>query len=680
MRTPQAGFSGTRPAASEAALWEAYDRLPAGVAVVAGDRRILRANVRLCTLLGLADPILPGVSFEGLDTSASAPSPQLVRWYDGERELLLQVSLNEASSDEAEPVHLATVTAALSGRQLGRFDEALQPGGDYYRIPADHGADLVIVHREDRIEWASPSVEQLLGIDPRSLAGRALTELAVPDDLAQTPSLPEPGESVSYRMRLRAANGSLRWFQAKVTARQPFNQTPFFYATFRDIDEQVRIESALSESERMLRRAFDVSPDGWSILVADRNDEGEVVALHARRINPAGLRDMSRSESEILDLEVGASLRGWQGEEFLRLATLALDSEMSVPTQVCLDDGENRRVYEGFLARLDGETLLCSWRNVTERINAQDLLNRAYEETAEMRVTLQTALDATSDAFAVYALEWDEWGELMGMRVVHANTAAGDSLGLTAEDMIGQELRDVFPEAEETGLWERILVAAVTKEPQTHRVQLHDKDGTWVKAWDKTVAPVGEERMTITWRDVSNEERAIRQLARTRDEAMYSATHDALTDLPNRVLVHQHLREALASCRPEERVGVVFVDLDRFKEINDSFGHAVGDIVLKETAMRLGRLVRHGDLAARLAGDEFILVLTGLTAEWSPEQFFTRASTMLSEPVWAEVIEIHPSASLGAVLADPRRQGVGVDELIKRADAEMYHAKAARRR
>jgi diguanylate cyclase (GGDEF)-like protein/PAS domain S-box-containing protein len=705
VRGPQTRSFGSDVPSAAPVVWEALDGLPVGIAVLSSDHRVLRANAWLGALLGLVDPCRPAVTFRGLGLDLSASSPQHIRWHDGNRELLLRMSLSEVSCDDPEASRLAVVVDVTSdgpqpvsggvgvprsrtpadvgvpGGSADGFAGSFASGGEPYRILADHSADIVLVHRDETIEWVSPSVETILGRDPRALIGCTLAELTVTQDAENVPSPPRPGESITYRLRLRAADGSLRWFQARVTAQRPFNrQKPFLYTSLRDIDEQVRVESALKESERMLRRAFDASPDGWAIMAAERHDNGEVVRVRAVWINPAGLRDTGKAEDEAVGLEVSEVLPQGKGEEFLRLSALALDSDLSVPTQIQTDGEAGRRVFEGFLAGLDSTTLLCSWRDVTERIQAQELLNRAYEETAEMRVTLQTALDATSDAFAVYALEWDEWGELMGMRVVHANTAGAESLGLTAEEMVGRELREVFPQAEETGLWERIVIAAVTKEPQHHRVQLHDDDGTWMRALDNTVAPVGEERMTITWRDVSNEERAIRQLARTRDEAMYSATHDALTDLPNRVLVHQHLREALASCRPDERIGVVFVDLDRFKEINDSYGHAAGDIVLKETASRLGKLVRHGDLAARLAGDEFILVLTGLPPDWSSEQFFARAQAVLEEPVWAEIMEISPSASLGVVLADPRRHGIGVDELIKRADAEMYHAKAARRR
>jgi diguanylate cyclase (GGDEF)-like protein len=355
------------------------------------------------------------------------------------------------------------------------------------------------------------------------------------------------------------------------------------------------------------------------------------------------------------------------------------DSPPPLRTHLRLDLGRGPRLLDGLYVPIDGDTLLVTWRDVTDAVEGERLLERAYEETAEMRVTLQTALDATSDGFAVYALESDDEGQLVELRVVHANAAGAMSLGLDPFEMVGMGLHEFFPDVIGSGLWDRIVDAAVTKAPQHHRVHMFDDDGRWLSSWDNSVAPVGEERMAITWRDVSAEERALRQLAQHRDEAMHSATHDALTGLPNRILLREHLQEALRTCLPDERVGIVFVDLDRFKAINDTHGHAAGDAVLKATAERLGRVVRHGDLAARLAGDEFVLVLTQLNADWTPDLFFARASELLAEPLWAEGVELHPSASLGVVLADPRSGPTDVDALIKDADAAMYVTKAARK-
>ena len=469
---------------------------------------------------------------------------------------------------------------------------------------------------------------------------------------------------------------------ARVVARRVRGPEPVaVVVAVTDVTAEVRAERALVENERRLRLAFEASPDGWALLSIDRHPgpEGEELTIRRALLNARARVLTKQSEEDLPGHEIG-ELLGRDGADLIHtLAAAALDYGESSARRMPAEVAGERTLLDTEVVRLDGGTVMCSWRDVTDLAESEALLSHAYEETAEMRVTLQTALDATSDGFAVYQLEWDDSMSLVGMRVVHANVAGAESLGLDPDTMIGMELHEFFPAVPLTGLWEKITVAAVTKEPQHHRVQLYDQDGRWMSAWDNTVAPVGEERMAITWRDASTEERAIRKLALTRDEAMYSATHDALTELPNRILLRQHLQEVLQACGPDERIGVVFVDLDRFKAINDTYGHAAGDVVLKATAARLGQMVRHGDLAARLAGDEFVLVLTGLSPDWDPGRYFARVGGQLSEPVTAEGIELRPSASLGVVLADPRHEQVDAADLVKRADAEMYKAKAASR-
>jgi diguanylate cyclase (GGDEF)-like protein/PAS domain S-box-containing protein len=427
-----------------------------------------------------------------------------------------------------------------------------------------------------------------------------------------------------------------------------------------------------------LRQVFDSGPDCVAVFHAVRDQDARVTGVVLEMANRAALSDTGWSPEHALGRDLRELLP--QAEESGMVDRILAVLAGSAPWRGrrTMSAAGRARVLEGCTVLLDADTVLATWHDITEEAERQQLLERAYEDTAEMRATLQTALDATSDCFAVYALEWDAAGALTGLRVVHANAAASAVLGAEPDDLVGRMLHDVFPAVVSSGLWARIVEAAVTKAPQHYRVHRFDEAGGWLSAWDNTVAPVGEERITIMWRDASAEERALRQLAQHRDEAMHTATHDALTGLPNRIVLRDHLDDALRDCPPDRRVGIVFVDLDRFKAINDTYGHAAGDLVLCATARRLRRIVRQGDLAARLAGDEFVLVLTGLAPEWTPEGFFARAVAALTEPVQVEDVELHPGASLGVVVWDPQTGRTDVDELIKSADAAMYRAKAAR--
>jgi diguanylate cyclase (GGDEF)-like protein/PAS domain S-box-containing protein len=672
------------------------DLLPVGVVQLDHAGRLLRANRAAAALLGSAPVRVAGrrigtsewqlVGEDGhavlarLLREADGGPPQQpieLRHMDGRR-LFIRALVERVQVADPEVAYLVVATDVTAEHLLELESRERE---QQYRILADHVGDAVLVHRDRRVAWASPSVRWTLGLEPEQLIGRSLEELAHPDDVADLPDLNPDGPPVLQRTRMRHGDGEWHWYQATVTGRwDDDRQLVEVYACLREIDDQVRAEQAVADNERTLRLAIDASPDDFSVYRAVRGPGGEITGLTVLALNASALARFARPSQDPIGREIRDAMPAAVVSEVYDLLVRVLESGTStrIRQRLSVQPGRPPRIVDATISPMDADRVLATWQDVTEALDQEQLLERAYEETAEMRATLQTALDATSDGFAIYQLEWGQDGELAGMRVVHTNAAGAASLALDPVDMIGMDLREFFPEVHSTGLWERIQVAAVTKEPQHHRVHMFDQDGNWDSSWDNTVAPVGEERMAITWRNASPEETALRQLARTRDEAMYSATHDALTDLPNRVLLHQHLQEALRSCPPDERVGIVFVDLDRFKAVNDTYGHAAGDAVLRATAARLGRLIRHGDLAARLAGDEFVLVLTRLTADWAGDQFFARASAALAAPIQVDGVELHPSASLGAVLADPLTTASSVEELIKASDAAMYQAKATR--
>jgi diguanylate cyclase (GGDEF)-like protein len=158
----------------------------------------------------------------------------------------------------------------------------------------------------------------------------------------------------------------------------------------------------------------------------------------------------------------------------------------------------------------------------------------------------------------------------------------------------------------------------------------------------------------------------------------HEAHHDALTGLPNRRMVLDHLHAAcLRSVASGSLVGVLFVDLDRFKQVNDTYGHLIGDIVLKATADRLRTAVRGSDMAARLGGDEFVVVLEGLSDEHALEVAKRRVARALDGPVQVDAeLSLGIAASIGHVLAGGEELGT---DLIDRADLDMYRIKHLRR-
>jgi len=173
--------------------------------------------------------------------------------------------------------------------------------------------------------------------------------------------------------------------------------------------------------------------------------------------------------------------------------------------------------------------------------------------------------------------------------------------------------------------------------------------------------------LVITSRDVSERQKAEKR-------AQYLAQHDGLTGLPNRLLMQDRLHQAISQARRGGGlVALMFVDLDRFKTVNDSFGRVIGDTLLKQVAQRLTACLRDTDTVARLGGDEFTIMLPDATNAQGVGEVAQRVLSEFARPFSDGEQELYVSASIGISLFP--RDGSDPDELVKHADRAMYSAK-----
>lgn len=155
---------------------------------------------------------------------------------------------------------------------------------------------------------------------------------------------------------------------------------------------------------------------------------------------------------------------------------------------------------------------------------------------------------------------------------------------------------------------------------------------------------------------------------------LHQSFHDTLTGLPNRMLLEDRMKQATAQMgRQHAPVAVLFVDLDRFKDVNDTLGHAAGDRLLQEVAERLGKCVRTGDTVARLSGDEFVVLLAGMHHVQDAALVAEKIVHTVSEPCHIGGKELRMSPSIGISIYPG--DGQNMDELLRNADTAMYHAK-----
>jgi diguanylate cyclase (GGDEF)-like protein/PAS domain S-box-containing protein len=177
-----------------------------------------------------------------------------------------------------------------------------------------------------------------------------------------------------------------------------------------------------------------------------------------------------------------------------------------------------------------------------------------------------------------------------------------------------------------------------------------------------------DQRTVVLYTDISElkvREKKIRHLAH----------HDSLTGLPNRVLFRERLEDALKkSSKGKSMVSVMCLDLDRFKSVNDTLGHHVGDLLLQEVSRRIQGCLRNGDIAARLGGDEFAVIMPAITSQEAPTSIAWRILDALAQPVMIQEQTIVTGTSIGIAMSDDR--DISSDGILKNADLALYRAKS----
>ena len=260
-------------------------------------------------------------------------------------------------------------------------------------------------------------------------------------------------------------------------------------------------------------------------------------------------------------------------------------------------------------------------------------------------------------------------------RILSVNQAFTEVTGYAAEEIIGQTPRmlgsGVHSREFYQAMWRDLNILGAWK----GEIEDRRKDGSLYPA-SLSISTVRDSNGRIThyvavFSDITERKASEARIA-------YLAQHDALTGLPNRALLKDRLDQALAQAtRLGKRIALMFLDLDRFKTINDSLGHATGDKLLQSVAARLRQSVRETDTVSRQGGDEFIIVLTGIDTPDEAGRIAAKILEQLDPPFDVDGQQLRTSFSIGIALFP--EDGVSPETLMKNADTAMYHAKESGR-
>jgi diguanylate cyclase (GGDEF)-like protein/PAS domain S-box-containing protein len=265
---------------------------------------------------------------------------------------------------------------------------------------------------------------------------------------------------------------------------------------------------------------------------------------------------------------------------------------------------------------------------------------------------------------------------LPGLRMDYLNDAAEAIYGRPVADIFQSEaawLTLVHPEDRERMRHYVGNTVAGGSNSAEYRIVRPDGEIRWL--FDRSRVITGESGRKLRVDGLASD---ITQFKQQQEQLYKAAHHDALTGLPNRSLMQERLQRALARHeRGGEALAVLFIDIDRFKTINDSLGHKVGDMVLCEVARRLEQSLRVDDIVARLGGDEFVVILPHLAHDGSVAGVAQKLNQAIAPPIRTDDNPIHCTASIGISLFP--RDGDSVEAMLKNADTAMYEAKRAGR-
>jgi diguanylate cyclase (GGDEF)-like protein/PAS domain S-box-containing protein len=508
---------------------------------------------------------------------------------------------------------------------------------------------------DGRFFEANPAAFDLFGYVREEVLGKTTLELGVWVDEVGRERLIEllktEGRAEGLELQLRRSDGSHVdvLYSAQVV---PFQGEPCIIATIHNVTERKRAETALRQSEERFARVFHSSPDA---IVISRLADGTYID-----VNEAWEKMCGYARDEVLgkrSTDLGIWVDPADRDRLIQLLSgnkTVRDFEFRLRRR---DGFVAEALLSGEVVTVGGEEcLLTLLSDITERKRAEAQLRASERRFADV-------LEAAGE----YVWESD-----LNAHYTFASSRLERVLGYPIAELLGKGAVDFMPPAEAERV--RAWFAANRRPGQPFKNLEHistTADGRTI--WQQVSGvPIFDADGKLQGYRGTGLDITERKEAEQRIEEL--ATRDSLTQLPNRRLLMDRLSQGiLAAQRNRTLLGVLFIDLDRFKTINDSLGHAAGDSLLKQVAQRIGALMRKGDTLARLGGDEFVVVLEELREPERAGSIAQKLIDALSKPFSIESRELNTSASVGvSVFPNDAQDGA---TLLRNADMAMYFAK-----
>jgi len=568
--------------------------------------------------------------------------------------------------DVAITAHTLTFAGRAAGLVLAqditlrkRAEEEVRRSEARYRTIVETAQEGIWqLDADDRTTFVNQRMADMLGYTVAEMLGQPLSAFAAEGDQAAVQARLErrrQGEVEQEDVAYRRKDGAVLWARlAANPLRGVDGQYAGALAMVADITARKQAEAALVHERDLLQTLMDTAPD--SIYFKD-------AAARFVRVN--------RAQARLLGAATPDAVVGCRDVDYfppdLARATYADDRQVLDNGQALVNRLEDQSarghgprwilstkmpiVRDGQITGLVGIS-----RDITDLRAAEDAL-RASEERFRALSEHATDLISIFDADGV---------------IRYASLSYQRILGYTPTEVMGQRVFTVVHPDDRPSLLLAVSRLMQTDDTVTMEFRMRHQDGTWRVMETVAVNRLADRTIhgiIATTRDITARKQAETTLH-------HQAWHDSLTDLPNRALLHERIATALGDAPDASRpLALLLIDLDRFKEINDAFGHERGDALLRQAADRLRGVVRAGDTVARLSGDEFAVLLPGADATGAA-RVTDAIRAALDAPLPVDEHLLRVGASVGIVLAPAHgRDGA---TLLRRADMAMDAAKRGR--
>lgn len=551
--------------------------------------------------------------------------------------LLLFIGLREWASSELEKRLNAEIK--LSEERLRQMAQVAPAG--IFRTDADGNCIYV-----------NDVCAELAGLEAKQCYGQGWMQTLHPEDHERVARewLNACALNLPYRIehRFLHPDGHLTWvLGCAVPERNEAGEVTGYVGSIIDITQRKEAEQALRESEERFRKVFASSP--VMVWITRKRDQ-RFLDVNVTFLETAGWRRediLGRTASD-------AGLWAIPEQQAAMLELVDKHNEIrDLDWRLRTKSGDVRDVL-GCVeqVRLSGEDcLLVAAYDITDRRRAEEQMRK-----------LSRALEQTADAVMITDRE--------GV-IEYVNPAFENITGYTNAEVCGLQPNILNSHKQSVefyrDLWKTILAGKTFS-----NVFVNRKKGGKFYYEEKTITPLKDEQGAVT--HFVSTGRDITDRMETQERLQFLAHHDVLTELPNRTLFLDRLKQSLAYARWHDRlVAVLFLDIDRFKNINDTLGHEAGDRLLQELAQRLSSCLRDRDTVARFGGDEFVIMLNDIAEDGDVSKLAQKILDALKEPFSVSDTRLHVSASIGISLFPTDGKETG--RLLRNADTAMYRAK-----